>query len=95
MQQLLMGNNALFTGKKDSGYSASFGGQSQQHKGTGSAQIIFKSMHHWMKILANNVNNVFSMTQCVTLIEGDGIGPEISAALVKVFAAAQVRRIVS
>lgn len=52
MQQLLMGNNALFTGKKDSGYSASFGGQSQQHKGTGSAQIIFKSMHHWMRILA-------------------------------------------
>lgn len=55
LQQLLMGNNALFTGKKDSGYSASFGGQSQQHKGTGGAQIIFKSMHHWMRILAKQV----------------------------------------
>lgn len=28
--------------------------------------------------------------QCVTLIEGDGIGPEISAAVVKVFEAARV-----
>lgn len=28
--------------------------------------------------------------QCVTLIEGDGIGPEISAAVIKIFEAAEV-----
>lgn len=28
--------------------------------------------------------------QCITLIEGDGIGPEISAAVMKIFEAAQV-----
>ena len=31
-----------------------------------------------------------NLLQCVTLIEGDGIGPEISAAVVKIFEAAQV-----
>ena len=52
---------------------------------------MLKSMQHWMR----NSCIVFSLSQqCVTLIEGDGIGPEISAAVVKVFAAAQVRRIV-
>ncbi len=31
---------------------------------------------------------IYCFSQCVTLIEGDGIGPEISRAVIKVFEAA-------
>ena len=36
--------------------------------------------------------NNFTLSQCVTLIKGDGIGPEISEAIIKIFAAAKVSR---
>lgn len=40
--------------------------------------------------LASRIFRRDSSTKCVTLFEGDGIGPEISSAVVKIFEAAQV-----
>ena len=45
----------------------------------------------WFQFGGRNVSNVrFASSRTVTLIPGDGIGPEISAAVQKIFAAAQV-----
>ena len=43
-----------------------------------------------MPIAQLSAVSIALFAQCITLIEGDGIGPEISAAVIKIFEAAKV-----